>query len=201
VRLSLVGVYFAQVAVVAIGALAICSEYATGTIRATFIANPRRRQVLAAKTAIVGALVLIAGAVGAVAAFYVGQAILHANGYTSENGYPPASLGDAEALRKVAIAAVYPTLLAVLSLGIATIVRNTASAISLLLAALFVPWIVGGLLPENLAHAIQKASPMAGIAAQENGAPIGPWAGLGVTVAWAVTALVVALWLIARRDA
>jgi ABC-2 type transport system permease protein len=201
VRLSLVGVYFAQVAVVAFAALAIGSEYATGTIRATFIANPRRREVLAAKAATVGALVLGAGAAAAVASFFVGQAILHANGYTTDNGYAPASLGDADTLRTVAIAAVYPMLLAVVSLGIAAIVRGTAAAISLLLGALFVPWIVGGLLPERLAHAIQTATPMAGIAAQEDGAPVGPWAGLGATVAWAVAALAVALWLIARRDA
>jgi ABC-2 type transport system permease protein len=201
VRLSLVGVYFAQVAVVALAVLAMCSEYATGTIRATFLANPRRREVLAAKSAIVGGLVLCAGVVGAMAAFYVGQAILHANGYTPDIGYPSASLGDADTLRKVGIAAVYPMILAVLSLGAAAIVRNTAAAISLLLGALFVPYIVGGLLPERLGEAIEKVTPMVGIAAQENGAPIGPWAGLGVTVAWAAAALFVALWLIARRDA
>jgi ABC-2 type transport system permease protein len=201
VGLSLVGVYFAQVAVVAFGVLAICSEYATGTIRATFTANPRRREVLAAKTAIVGTLLLTAGAVAAIAAFTIGQAILHTKGYVTENGYPPASLGDSDTLRWVAIAAVYPMLLAVLSLGMAAIVRNTAMTISVLLGVLFVPWLVGGLLPEGLGHAIEEASPMAGIAAQEDGAPIGPWAGIGVTVAWAVAALVVALWLIARRDA
>ena len=201
VGLSLVGVYFAQVAAVAFGALAICSEYATGTIRATFIANPRRRGVLAAKAAIVGALVVGAGAAAALAAFWIGQAILHAKGYTSENGYPPASLGDGDTLRRVAVAAAYPMILAVLSLGIAAIVRNTAAAISVILGVLFVPWIVGQLLPEHIAHAIEEATPMAGIAAQEDGAPIGPWVGLGVTVAWAVAALAVAMWLIARRDA
>lgn len=186
---------------VALGVLAICSEHATGTIRATFLANPRRHEVLAAKSAIVGGLVLCAGVLGAVAAFYVGQAILHSNGYTAENGYAPASLGDADTLRMVAVAAVYPMLLVVLSLGIAAIVRSTATAISVLLGALLLPWIVGGLLPERLGHAIQSGSPMAGIAAQEGGAPIGPWTALGVTVAWAVAALAVALWLIARRDA
>jgi hypothetical protein len=92
-------------------------------------------------------------------------------------------------------------ILAVLSLGVAAIVRSTATAISVLLGVLLLPWIVGGLLPERLGHAIQAGSPMAGIAAQEGGAPIGPWAALGVTMAWAVAALVVALWLIARRDA
>jgi ABC-2 type transport system permease protein len=66
---------------------------------------------------------------------------------------------------------------------------------------LFVPWIVGGLLPEDLAHALEKAAPMIGLAAQERGAPIGPWAGIGVTAAWAAVALVVAPWLIRRRDA
>jgi ABC-2 type transport system permease protein len=200
VMLSLVGVYFAQIAVVAFGVLAICSEYATGTIRTTFAANPRRREVLAAKTAIVGALVLAAAAVAAVASFYIGQAILRTNGYTPENGYT-FSLGDADTLRKLAVAAAYPVILAVLSLSLAAILRNTATAITVLLGLLFVPWIVGGLLPEKLAHTIEEASPMVGIAAQEQGAPIAPWTGFAVTVAWAAGALVVALWLVARRDA
>jgi ABC-2 type transport system permease protein len=201
VTLSLVGVYFAQVAAVALGVVAICSEYTTGTIRATFAANPRRRRVLAAKTAIVGALVLGAAGVAAFAAFYIGQAILHGNGYVEANGYPAASLSDPTTLRKVAVAATYPVILSVFSLGVATIVRATAAAISLLLGVLFVPWIVAALLPEHLGNAIQKATPMAGLAAQENGAPIDLWAAIVVTVAWAVAALVVALWLVARRDA
>jgi ABC-2 type transport system permease protein len=42
---------------------------------------------------------------------------------------------------------------------------------------------------------------MVGLAAQERGAPISPWTGLGVTAAWAAAALLAALWLIRRRDA
>jgi hypothetical protein len=42
---------------------------------------------------------------------------------------------------------------------------------------------------------------MAGLAGQERGAPIEPWAGFAVTAAWAAGALLVALWLIRRRDA
>jgi ABC-2 type transport system permease protein len=200
VMFSLAGVYLAQIAAVVFGVLAVCSEYATGTIRATFAANPRRREVLAVKTAIVGTLVLAAAIAATVAAFYLGQAILHTRGYTYDNGYPAASLADTDTLRKVALATAYLPVLAVLSLAAAAIVRSTAAAISALLGLLFVPFIVGGLLPESLGHVITKASPMAGIAAQENGAPIGPWAGFGVTVAWAVGALAVALWVVARRD-
>jgi len=201
VMLSLVGVYFAQVAVVAFGVLAVCGEYATGTIRATFAANPRRRQVLAAKVAITAGLALAVGAVATVIAFYAGQALLHGNGFIYDNGYPAATLADAETLRKVAVAIVYVGLLAVLSLGVGAIVRHTATAISVLLGVLFLPWIVGQLLPQKLGEGIEKATPMVGLAAQERGAPIGPWAGLAVTAAWAVAAVVVALWLIRRRDA
>jgi len=199
--ISLAGVYFAQVAAVALGVMAMCGEYAGGTIRATFAANPRRRQVVGAKVAVVGALLLAACATASVAAFYVGRAILSGNGFTPQNGYPAVSLTDGPTLRTVAVAAVYPVVLALLSLGVATILRHTAAAISLVLGALFVPWIVGALLPHDLGLAIEKASPMVGLAAQEEGAPIGHWAGFGITAAWAAAALVVALWLIARRDA
>jgi ABC-2 type transport system permease protein len=200
VMFSLAGIYLAQVAAVAFGVVAICSEYASGTIRATFAANPRRREVLAVKTAIVGGLVLAAAAATTLVAFYLGQAILHTRGYTYANGYPAASLADGDTLRKVALATAYLPILAVLSLAVAAVLRSTAAAISALLAVIFVPWIVGGLLPEGIGQAIEKASPMVGIAAQERGAPIGPWTGFGVTAAWAVGALVVALWVVARRD-
>lgn len=190
--ISLAGVYAAQIAAVALGVVALCGEYASGTIRATFMANPRRRQVLGAKAAIVGACLLAVCAVSAFAAFYMGRALLHAQDAVSLEG---------DTLRTVAIAAVYPVLLGLLSLGVAAIVRHTAVAVSAVLGVLFVPFIVGTLLPEHIGHAIEKASPMAGIAAQEQGAPISPGAGIAVTAAWAVGAMLVALWLIARRDA
>jgi hypothetical protein len=157
--------------------------------------------VLAAKLAIVGGLVLAVGAVATVIAFHAGQALLHGNGFVDDNGYPAATLADAETLRKVAVAIVYVGLLAVLSLAVGAIVRHTATAISVLLGVLFVPWIVGALLPQKLGEAIEKATPTAGLAGQERGAPIGHWAAIAVTAAWAAVAVVVALWLIRRRDA
>jgi ABC-type transport system involved in multi-copper enzyme maturation permease subunit len=201
VIVSLAGVYFAQIAAVALGALAVGSEYASGTIRPTFVAHPRRRTVLSAKVAIVGGLVLGVGAAATVVAFYVGQPILHGNGFTADNGYPAATLSDESVLRTVAMVAVYPAVLALLSLAAAVIVRHTATAISVLLGLLLVPFIVGALLPHKLGEAIQKASPMVGLAAQEPGAPIGPWTGFAVTAAWAAAALLAALWLIRWRDA
>jgi ABC-2 type transport system permease protein len=201
VSIALAGVYLAQVAAVAFGVVAICSEYATGTIRTTFAANPRRRQVVVAKAAIVAALGLVACALAAFAAFYIGLAVLRGNGFTSNNGYNVPSLSDGDTLRKVGVAAVYPVLIALLSLGVATIVRHTALAISAVLGAVFVPFIVAPLFPEHIANTIVYASPMAGMAAQEQGAPGDPLTGIAVTVAWTAAAMLLALWLIARRDA
>jgi ABC-2 type transport system permease protein len=201
VMITLAGVYLAQVAAVAFGVVAICSEYATGTIRTTFAANPRRRQVVLAKAAIVAALGLVACVLAAFVAFYAGLAVLHGNGFTSDNGYPAPSLSDGDTLREVGVAAVYPVVIALLSLGVAAIVRHTAFAISAVLAVLFVPFIVAPLFPEHIANAIVFASPMAGMAAQEQGAPGDPLTGIAVTIAWTAAAMLLALWLIARRDA
>jgi hypothetical protein len=43
----------------------------------------------------------------ALSASYAGQALLHGNGFIDDNGYPAATLADAETLRKVAVAIVY----------------------------------------------------------------------------------------------
>ena len=84
--------------------------------------------------------------------------------------------------------------------------RHSTTTVSLLLAFLFVPLVVAPLLPEDVRDAVQQTTPGAGLAVQQTVArddalPIGPWAGLGVTVAWAAGALLLALWLIRRRDA
>ena len=84
--------------------------------------------------------------------------------------------------------------------------RHTATAITVVLALVFVPPIAAGMLPEGLSETLQKFSPMAGLAVQEtvdrpDSIPIGPWAGLAVLGAYALGALVLAAWLIQRRDA
>src|SRR5438128_2613249 len=52
------GFQFSELALGALGVLAISGEYATGMIRATFIATPRRGVVFASKTITLGLLSL-----------------------------------------------------------------------------------------------------------------------------------------------
>jgi ABC-2 type transport system permease protein len=206
VRDSLAGVWLGQILFAVLAVLVVTSEYSTGTIRATFAALPRRRVVLAAKTLVTGFVVLVAGLLTATACFLLGQSLLRGNGFDYAGGYPHASLDESPVLRAVAGSGLYLAALALLALGIAAIVRHTATAITLVLALVFVPPIAAGMLPESLSEPLQKFSPMAGLAVQEtvvrsDSIPIGPWAGLAVLGAYALGALVLAAWLTKRRDA
>jgi ABC-2 type transport system permease protein len=205
VRDSLVGVYLALFAVVAFGVVAITSEYATGMIHATFTAMPRRARVLLAKAFLVGVSVLIVGLVASTTSFVAGQRVLRDNGYAGP-GYPEWTLHDGPAQRAVVGSALLLTAIALLSLGVGAILRHGAAAISTMLALMFAPLIFANTLPEGVRDVVQKTSPGAGFAVQQTVArddalPIGPWAGLGVTFAWAAAALLLAVVLIRIRDA
>jgi hypothetical protein len=96
--------------------------------------------------------------------------------------------------------------LALLSLGIAAILRSTAGAITFVLSLLFVPLTAASLLPESAGDSVLRAAPMtAGLAVQRtvdraDSVPIGEWAGLGMVWLWAAAALILVVWLIGRRD-
>jgi ABC-2 type transport system permease protein len=64
-ELSLTGTDVGQAVVAMIAVLAVTGEYATGMIRATLAAVPRRSLVLAAKAVVVTALALASGALAA----------------------------------------------------------------------------------------------------------------------------------------
>jgi ABC-type transport system involved in multi-copper enzyme maturation permease subunit len=203
---TLAGIYLAQFAIAALAVMAIGSEYATGLIRVTFVADPRRRTVLAAKALVVGAAALAAGLAAAAASYLIGRPLLADGGFTGP-GYPELALTEGAVPRAVIGTGLYLASVALLSLGVGAIVRHTAAAITLVIALLFVPLIAASLLPGNLSDQVLRFSPMtAGLAIQRtvdraDSVPIGEWAGLGVAALWAAGALAVALWLIGRRDA
>jgi ABC-2 type transport system permease protein len=204
---SLAGIWFGSLAAAVLAVLVITSEYSTRMIRTTFTANPGRRTVLAAKTAVVGVVVLVAGLATCAACFQVGQWFLRGNGFNYEGGYPAVTLADGEALRAVLLSGAFLGLLAVFSLGIGAILRHTAAAITVVLAVLLAPVIALDFLPENIADWVERFCLMgAGLAMQQtversDNIPLTPGEGLLVVVAYAVVPLLVAIWLIGRRDA
>jgi ABC-type transport system involved in multi-copper enzyme maturation permease subunit len=113
-----------------LGVLVITGEYSSGMIRATLAAVPRRSTMLAAKAAVLGAATLAAGEVLAFAAFLAGEAVLRGS-------LPHASLGQPAVLRAVVLAGAAPCLLALMGLGLGTLIRHTAGAVTAALAVFF----------------------------------------------------------------
>jgi ABC-2 type transport system permease protein len=207
VKLSLTGVYLGQAIVAILAVLTITGEYGSGMIHITLTAIPRRPTLLAAKAAVLSALVLGAGTVSVLGCMLVGRLILPAGGFTAAHGYPPLSLGHGPALRAAAGSVLYLTLIALLSLGIATAVRDPAIAIGLVLGLLYLFPIFAHLVgTTSMERHLEQIGPMtAGLAIQATTnlrhLPIPPWAGLGVLAAWATAALLVGGLLLTVRDA
>jgi ABC-2 type transport system permease protein len=206
-KLSLTGVQCGQAVVAILAVLAISGEYSSGMIRTTLTAMPRRTTVLAAKAAIITGLVLAAGTAGVLGSVLAGRLILPGNGFTAAHGSPPLSLADGPTLRATAGSILYLALIALLSLGIATAVRDSATSIGIVLGLLYLFPIISQVMGNaHLQRLLQEIGPMsAGLAIQATtdlrSLPIGPWAGLGVTAAWAATALLTGGLLLRVRDA
>ena len=66
-----------------------------------------------------------------------GRLILPGHGFTATRGYPPLSLADGPVLRAACGSVLYLALIALLSLGVATAVRDSAVAIGLVLGLLY----------------------------------------------------------------
>jgi ABC-2 type transport system permease protein len=206
-RVSLTGVELGQAAVAVLAVLAIGGEYATGMVRVTFAAMPGRTTVLAAKAVVVGAAVLAAAFVAVVASAVVGLVVLPGNGFTAAHGFPSLSFTDAAMLRATAGSALYLVLVALLSLGVATLVREAAAAIGLVLGLRYLlPIIIAVVSDPDWHRRLQQIAPMnAGLAIQNTvdlaSQPLGPWAGLGVMTCWAAGALLVGGVVLRTRDA
>jgi ABC-2 type transport system permease protein len=98
-------------------------------------------------------------------------------------------------------------LIALLSVGVAALVRDAAAAVGLVLGLLYLTPIVSTLVSDPTWHdRLRKLSPMtAGLAVQSTvdveAEPIAPWPGLGVLAVWAAAAMVTGAVTLHLRDA
>jgi len=205
-RLSLTGADVGQAVVAVLAVLAISTEYSTGMIRVTFTALPCRCGVLAAKAIVLTGLVLPTAVIAMVASQLTGRLVLPGKGFTAAHGYAALSLGDPAVLRATLGSALYLALVALLSLGVATIVRDPAVAVGTALALLYLfPIVISAVGDPRWQRHLEQIGPMsAGLAIQATvnlaSLPLSPWAGLGVLAAWAAGALLLGGALLALRD-
>lgn len=222
VRFSQTGAFISQFVVGVLGALVVTAEYATGSIRTTLAGMPRRATALAAKGIVVTAVVFVVSEVTAFLSFFVGQAVLTAHGgkilpanssiltQLRSPVIPVLSITSSGAFRAVFLAGVYLTGLAVFAFGIGFLLRHTSGSISLYVGLLLVLPLVIQILPNKINKPIDQYLPsslglaMTVVTTRKDhfaGTLLTPWVATGVLGLYAAACVVLAAWVLARRDA
>lgn len=208
-QLATVGVIFSQLVVAVLGVLVISGEYSTGMIRSTFTSVPKRVSALGAKAVVIGVTTFLVGGIAVVGAAVLPSGLLPAVGIEPDFGEPRVWLA-------ILGAAVYLGLLAVLSLSIGAIVRNSAGGIATALALILVlPTVLSIFAAVTRSEWVQNVSVFLPSAAGmrmfafvsdvQQTAPgvvlLDPWQATLVMIAWVAVFFTIAGVLIKRRDA
>jgi ABC-2 type transport system permease protein len=192
------GLGFGQLTICVLGVLVLSSEYSTGMIRASLLAVPKRWPMLAAKVVAFAAVVFVIGEIVCFCSFFIGSAIL--------NSKVPVSISDPGVLRAVAGGGLFLAVTGLFAMAVAGLIRHTAGAITAVIGielvlpplATLIPDPAGkyiaGYLPTNAGSMIMQTH-------QQSGDVLGPWQGFGVFGLWVAVLLVLAGWLLQRRDA
>ncbi|MEV5829510.1 hypothetical protein AB0L25_28495 [Spirillospora sp. NPDC052242] len=201
-----------MVVAASVGAIAIVGEYSSGMIRTTFAAVPARRSVVAAKAAVVTAVMTVYGTLVAASSFGLTQAIYDAEGI----GLP---IGAPGALRAVAGAALLAPVSALVGMALGALVRHPAGTVVaavgvlVLLPRLFegdtyrwvkeignaMPYSAWAALVENPAHDMRPGGAEGGMRPVE-AYPVTITEAWIVFGAWAAVALLVTVIAVHRRD-
>jgi len=194
---ALIGSQIAQLAIGILGVLVITAEYSTGMIRATFTAVPKRLPVLWAKAIVFAVVTFVLMLPSVLIAFFSSQSILSARHASYSWSHPGVA-------RAVIGAALYLTVIAVMTLGIGTILRNTAGGIAAFAAIFFVIPPLMNVLPQSWNDAITPYLPSnagrAILSITHDPHSLAPWTGFALFCGYAAIALVVAAALLVRRD-
>ncbi|MEV7119348.1 ABC transporter permease [Kitasatospora griseola] len=183
----------------ALGAIAILSEQTTGLLRTSFAAVPARRELLAAKVAVVTAVATGFGVLVASVSFWLDEAMLAGT-------YGGVSIADPGALRLLVASALLAPVGALVGLALGAVIRHSVTTMVALFALLFmVPMFVH----ENthfgavVAHAQPfNAWARLGLVGEITGQPYpssigGAWA---VYLVWAAVAALLVMIAVPSRD-
>lgn len=194
---SLQGVNAAVLAVAVFGVLCVTREYSTGMITTTFLAQPSRLRVLAAKLGTHSAVASVAGALACVAAYAVGQAVLGTAGLS-------VGWGAHDLARALAGGAVYLVLICVWGIAIGALTRSSSTGITWLASLLVVAPVIVQILPAGVVHIIGRWLPsqigMRAISGTADPHAFGAWTGLAVLAGYVLLTLAAGAWRMVRID-
>ncbi|GGS65083.1 ABC transporter [Streptomyces tanashiensis] len=196
---SFSGMILGQLAMVVFGVLVVGTEYSSGMIRTSLAAVPQRATFLFSKIAVAGGLALVVGLATSFLSFFLGQALL---------GEHRTDLGADNVLRAVVGGGLYMGLIAIFSMGVATMLRSSMLSLGILVPFFF--------LISQILSAVPKAKEVAKYFPDQAGskimqvvpdamgsekAPYGPWGGLGIMLLWVAVSLLGGYLVLKNRDA
>lgn len=158
---SAIAALIAVLLFVPFGTLVITTEYTSGMMRNTLIAAPRRLEVLTAKVLVIFLGSLIAGTV------LCGISVLAAKTMLPGNHGDP--VPGSAVTQAVFGGGLFLALCSLLSFAIGTLLRRSAPAVVILMALIFVPFVVGimaGGAPGGLGDKLMSYSLFSGLFAQ-----------------------------------
>lgn len=194
------GIIFGQLLIASLAVVLIASEWGTGMIRSTMVAIPKRIPALLAKNLVIAAVSFVIGVVAALLSYYVAQPFLAGEDLDF-------AITHDGILASIINTGTYLALIAIISMAIGTMLRNTAGGIVTAVGLFFVlPVIVVNILA-GLADWIPEAARFlptnAGqqlVAIDIADDALNQWQGGLVMAAWAVGLLVISLIVAKRRD-
>ncbi len=195
------GSLFGCIFLIMLGVTAVTSEYSSGMIRTTLIGNPRRLHVFAAKAIVVGLVALAITAISIPGMFLVSQPIF------AHYGLATASITDSETSRILLRIILTQALnYAIIPFAIAWLLRGTASAITVALGFLWLPWMLGPVLPEWAKENVLRylpdvaANSLSGITAAGSSQYLSTTPAVIVIAVWVIGLLAAAAFVLNRRD-
>lgn len=190
--------FLAQLAFAVLGVMTVTSEYSTGMIRTSMAAVPKRVRLMSAKLLVFGIAAVIIGEIISVAAFSIGQMLIHGEA-------PSASFGQPDVLRVVLGAGLYLLFIGLLGSGFGVMVRNAAAGIAIVVGILFILPGIAEALPTSWSQPIEKYWPTnAGqqlMFLHRDSHTLTAWWGFGELAVFTAIVIAIAFWLMDWRDA
>lgn len=209
VNATVLPIGFTVLAAAVLGCLVITGEYGTGMIRSTMAAAPKRLSALFAKAFMIGLTVFVTSVVALVIGAVLSGLIFSGNGYVIE-------FGEARVWLTILAAAGYPALVALFSVGVGTMLRNSAGSIAAVLGLLLVvptivqlfgaltgeDWVfdVGNFLPSSLGSVMYMPTVDGNAVMMQGTVSLDPLQATLAMIAWVVAALVGGAVLLKSRD-
>ncbi|HEU5006221.1 MAG TPA: hypothetical protein VFT67_04560 [Jatrophihabitantaceae bacterium] len=197
IGIALQGVNAAVLVVGVFGVLCVTREYSTGMITTTFLAQPSRLRVLAAKLGTHAAVAGVAAALTCAASYAIGQAVLGTGGLSV--GWGAHRVGAA-----LAGGAIYLVLSCAWGVGIGALTRSSSSGITWLASLLVVAPVIVQILPDSVLHVVGPWLPsqigMSATAGHAIPNSFSPWTGLAVLAGYVVLTLAAGAWRMVRTD-